>query len=64
MPMTRAVEHIWRLMARTRPLAEEGQDLLEYALLAALVAVFALGAVATVGHTIYDLFWSRIGTAI
>ena len=31
---------------------EEGQDLLEYGLLSALIAVIAIGAVTTVGNTI------------
>lgn len=38
----------------------EGQDLLEYGLLAALIAIFALGAVQLLGNTIYNLFWSPI----
>ncbi|MDQ3421170.1 MAG: Flp family type IVb pilin [Acidobacteriota bacterium] len=43
--------------------AEEGQDLLEYGLLAALIAVFALGAVAGLGNTIMTVFWSAIAAA-
>jgi len=42
---------------------EEGQDLLEYALLVALIALVAIGAVATVGNTIYSVFWKSIETA-
>ena len=42
---------------------EEGQDLLEYGLLAALIAVFALGAVAGVGSAILSVFWSAIAAA-
>ena len=42
---------------------EDGQDLLEYGLLAALIAVVALGAVATLGTTILDVFWSAIAAA-
>ena len=41
---------------------EDGQDLLEYGLLAALIAIFALGAVGTVGQTIYTLFWNNIAS--
>ena len=37
--------------------SEEGQDLLEYGLLAALIALVALGAVTTVGNTIQTVFW-------
>ena len=39
---------------------EEGQDLLEYGLLAALIAIVAIGAVTTVGQTIYTVFWNTI----
>ena len=42
---------------------EEGQDLLEYGLLAALIAIFALGAVAGLGNTIRTVFWSAIAAA-
>ena len=42
---------------------EEGQDLLEYALLVALIALVAFGAVATVGQTIYTVFWKTIVAA-
>ena len=40
--------------------SEEGQDLLEYGLLAALIALVALSAVATVGNTIFSVFWQAI----
>lgn len=43
--------------------SEDGQDLLEYGLLAALIALVALGAVATVGRTIQTVFWSAIAGA-
>jgi Flp pilus assembly pilin Flp len=39
---------------------EDGQDLLEYGLLAVLIAIFALGAVASLGQTVYNVFWSNI----
>ena len=39
---------------------EEGQDLLEYGLLTALIAVIAIGAVATLGNTINNVFWTAI----
>ena len=42
--------------------ADEGQDLLEYALLMALIAVFAMGAVATLGNTVNTIFWQSIAT--
>jgi Flp pilus assembly pilin Flp len=43
---------------------DDGQDLIEYGLLAALIAVVAVGAVTTLGETIYTLFWRTIGSAL
>lgn len=43
--------------------SEEGQDLLEYGLLAALIALIALGAVTQVGNVINTVFWSTIAAA-
>lgn len=40
--------------------SEDGQDLLEYGLLAALIAIIAIGAVTTVGNTIQTVFWQSI----
>jgi Flp pilus assembly pilin Flp len=40
--------------------SEDGQDLLEYGMLAALIAIFALGAVRTVGDIITNVFWNAI----
>ena len=42
---------------------EDGQDLLEYALLCALIALFAVGAVQSVGNTINTVFWSAIAAS-
>lgn len=39
---------------------EEGQDLLEYGLLTALIAIIAIGAVTAVGNTINNVFWTAI----
>jgi len=39
---------------------DEGQDLLEYGLLAALIALLAFGAVTAVGQTITSVFWNNI----
>jgi Flp pilus assembly pilin Flp len=39
---------------------ESGQDLLEYALLVALIALVAFGAVTSVGTTINSVFWTYI----
>ena len=43
--------------------SEDGQDLLEYGLLAALIAIIALGAVTAVGNTITGVFWNAIAAA-
>lgn len=40
--------------------SEDGQDLLEYGLLMALIAIFAIGAVSMLGQTIQNVFWSAI----
>ena len=42
--------------------SEDGQDLLEYGLLAALIAIFAIGAVASVGNAINTVFWTSIAS--
>jgi Flp pilus assembly pilin Flp len=42
----------------------EGQDLLEYGLLAALIAVVAIVGISTLGDTIYTVFWRSIGQAL
>lgn len=39
---------------------DDGQDLIEYALLAALIAIVALGAVQTLGNTINGVLWTYI----
>jgi Flp pilus assembly pilin Flp len=43
--------------------SEDGQDLLEYGLLMALIAVFAIGAVGMLGNTITSVFWSAIASS-
>ncbi|HEU4891227.1 MAG TPA: hypothetical protein VFT47_06730 [Vicinamibacterales bacterium] len=43
--------------------SEEGQDLLEYGLLAALIAIIALGAVMQVGNVISQVFWTTIASS-
>lgn len=47
---------VWRRFARR----DDGQDLLEYALLAALIAMIAVSAVTQVGSTIRTVFWDVI----
>jgi Flp pilus assembly pilin Flp len=41
----------------------EGQDLLEYSMLVALIAVVAAGAVSTVGNTINTALWQVIAAS-
>jgi len=43
---------------------DDGQDLLEYAMLAALIAVAAVGAVTLLGDHINKVFWEAIGPSI
>ena len=39
---------------------DHGQDLLEYGILMALIAIVAMGAVSAVGNQINNLFWKAI----
>lgn len=43
---------------------DEGQDLLEYGVLASLIALVALGAVAVLGDFLNRFFWQAIGPSI
>ena len=61
MPSPEAVATLLKIANKRFP-AEDGQDLLEYGLLIALIALVAFGAVATVGQTIYTVFWQSIAT--
>ena len=62
----RKVEAMERVTAAIQRLAREtdGQDLLEYGLLACLIAVVAIAGITTLGNTVYTVFWSSIGQAI
>lgn len=62
MPTPAAVATLLRIASRKLPRSDDGQDLLEYGLLAALIAVVAIGAVSAVGQTIYTVFWKTIQT--
>jgi Flp pilus assembly pilin Flp len=57
--MTQMVTTIGRLVLR-----DKGQDLLEYGLLAALIAIVAMAGIATLGNTIFTVFWTSIGQAV
>jgi Flp pilus assembly pilin Flp len=56
--MNTVLTAVRRLVAK-----DDGQDLLEYGLLAVLIAIFAMAAVTSVGRQIYDLFWRQIANA-
>jgi Flp pilus assembly pilin Flp len=45
-------------------LRDDGQDLLEYGLLAALIAIFAVTGITVVGNTIFNTFWINIAQAV
>jgi pilus assembly protein Flp/PilA len=53
--MERVIAAVLRLARR-----DEGQDLLEYGLLAALIAIVAMTAVASLGTTINTVLWQSI----
>jgi Flp pilus assembly pilin Flp len=57
--MTQMVTTIGRLLVR-----EKGQDLLEYGLLAALIAFVAMAGIAAIGNTMYSVFWNSIAQAV
>ena len=42
---------------------EDGQDLLEYGLLASLIAIFALAAIKVLADQITGVFWGGIAAA-
>lgn len=56
---------MWNLLTRTlrHHGCDEGQDLIEYAMLCALIALVALGAVTTVGNVINTALWQVIAAA-
>ena len=54
----------WMTAIKRLVSSDDGQDLMEYGLLAALIAIVAMIGVSTVGQTIYDVFWRSIGQAI
>jgi Flp pilus assembly pilin Flp len=59
MQSPRAVARLMKL-AHKRWHEDEGQDLLEYGLLMALIAIVALGAVTTFGQIVFNVFWNTI----
>jgi Flp pilus assembly pilin Flp len=63
MPSPVAVAALRRIANALRDRDEEGQDLLEYAVLVALIALVAVGAVSRVGDTINAVLWEAIAAA-
>ena len=56
-------EHVMRLLQRLLPL-EDGQDLIEYAVLASLIAIAAVAAVRVLGDTVSGVLWGFISASI
>ena len=56
------MKHLVSFVAN-RVRSENGQDLLEYALLCGLIALVALGAVTAVGNQINDVLWKVIAAS-
>ena len=57
-PFSEDEMHLRRGMATS----EDGQDLLEYGLLASLIAIFALATVKLLATQITSVFWGAIAT--
>jgi Flp pilus assembly pilin Flp len=55
MPMARVIAVVRDLFHE-----DEGQDLVEYGLLAVLIAVFVLAGMSQVGQAITNVFWQPI----
>ena len=52
-----------RLGSRVFSREEHGQDLLEYGLLMALIAIVAVAGVTKVGEAVYNVFWKTIASS-
>jgi Flp pilus assembly pilin Flp len=53
------MRRLWMAVRRLAR-AEHGQDLIEYGMLAALIAVVAISAVTTLGTTMHNVLWNLI----
>jgi Flp pilus assembly pilin Flp len=62
MQSPKAVDSLFRMAKSRFHFSDDGQDLLEYGLLAALIAIVAIGAVSSVGQMIYSVFWQTIAS--
>lgn len=60
--MSKGAAAVHMAVASVRQLTkrDEGQDLLEYGMLASLIVIFAMVAVGLVGNQIYTVFWNHI----
>jgi len=58
------MQHAVDILLKPAPDDESGQDLLEYALLVALIVLVTVGAVTTVGTTIQTVFWTYISGVV
>ena len=63
MPSPTASATLKRVLSSRLCVQDDGQDLVEYGLLMAVIAVFAIGAIATLGNTITTVFWNSIATS-
>jgi len=54
------MHHVFGTVVGRLARREDGQDLLEYGVLAALIAILAIGAVTALGNTITSVFWNNI----
>jgi Flp pilus assembly pilin Flp len=55
--------NINQVMSRLRQ-HEQGQDLIEYALLTALISIVAMAGVKAVGSSVLDSFWAVIAQGL
>jgi Flp pilus assembly pilin Flp len=65
--MEAVVARMDAVVARVRKLAfrrDDGQDLIEYALLIALISIVAMVAIGAVGTTVKTVFWDTFTSAI
>ena len=57
------LHHVDRASLARLTKADEGQDLLEYGLVMALISVFAIGAVTLLGQQVNEVLWQLIASA-
>jgi pilus assembly protein Flp/PilA len=57
------MQRTWNILRRFVR-AEHGQDLIEYGMLAALIAVVAVTAITTLGQQIRNVLWQTIVTTL